>query len=354
MLKKYIIENYKSFVDKSTFDIEALDEYDLLEENIFLNVLKGILFVGPNASGKTNAISALITLMNLVFTENYEMSHNLNFFEPKDIFLSYEFLIEGSKKTNIVKYEITYNVDSESNVEILMINDGTIFEKEGKTIYLREFYENKTYGTSTTLINFFKFLENTVILDLYSNNQNKKFKGNYNPVTIFDDSKLQSINTFFEEHSFNMILIKRSETALIDELFIKRKNSKIEIPYEMESIGTKKLIYMLPIVMGFCNEKKGMMLLDEYGAGLHNELEELMLKFFMSKSKGSQIFACSHSTNLLKNSLFRPDQIYAIDINNEHNSCYEKFSDQSPRASQSLERMYLGGVFGGLPNFTGE
>ncbi len=354
MLKKYTIQNYKSFVNRSNFDILALSEYDFLTENLHNDILKGILFVGPNASGKTNAISALIALLNIIFTENYDMSHNLNFYEPQDIFLSYTFSIEADKALNDVVYEITYKHKLEKNKERLLINGSLVFEKESSSLYLAEFYKNKAYGTSNILINFFKFLENSVILDLYGNNHNKSYKGNYNPTIIFTDETLKNMNRFFETYSFDMSLSKKSETCHIDELFIKRKNAKAEIPFTMESIGTKRLIYMLPIVMEYSMGKNGMMLLDEYGAGLHNELEELILKFFMSESHGSQIFACSHSTNLLKNSLFRPDQIYSIDINEEHNSCYEKFSDQSPRAGQSLERMYLGGVFGGLPNFTRE
>ena len=33
----------------------------------------------------------------------------------------------------------------------------------------------------------------------------------------------------------------------------------------------------------------------------------------------------------------------------EHGSFLRKFSDEKPRGSQNLEKMYLSGVFGGLP-----
>ena len=53
-------------------------------------------------------------------------------------------------------------------------------------------------------------------------------------------------------------------------------------------------------------------------------------------------------TNLLKTSLLRPDQIYSVDFG-EDGSILRKFSSENPRESQNLEKMYLAGVFGGIP-----
>lgn len=61
----------------------------------------------------------------------------------------------------------------------------------------------------------------------------------------------------------------------------------------------------------------------------------------------------SHSTNLLTSSLFRPDQLYAVNFNNEGSNVV-RFSSEQPRAGQNFEKMYLGGVFSGLPNFKEE
>ncbi len=354
MLKKYIIENYKSFRDRSSFDVSAEDEYDFLEENIKNDILKGIIFVGPNASGKTNAISALVTLMKLLFCEDYQMSRNTNYFVPKDVELLFEFEIEDEENTHTVKYEIVYKYHENTNFEKFTVDNTTIFENVGDKIHLRSFYLDKSYFTNQVLAKFFNFLENSVVLDLYSNTHGESKDSNFNPIIYYDDKIVHEVNNFFNKYKFDLKLIKRREICTIEELFVKKGKARVDIPFQMESIGTKKLIYMLPIIINLCEKTTGMLILDEYGSGLHNELEELVLKYFMSNKMGSQIFACSHSTNLLKNTLFRPDQIYSIDINDEYCSSYEKFSDQSPRAKQSLERMYLGGVFGGLPNYSGE
>ncbi|MFV0441159.1 MAG: AAA family ATPase [Lachnospirales bacterium] len=354
MLKSYTIKNYKSFADKSEFLMSASEEYDFLEENIHNGILKGVLFVGANASGKSNAISALITLLKMLFVDDYTMDHNINFYNPNDIFMSFVFEIEAKNTIYEVKYEILHKYKDKINQESLYVDNSIIFEKESDYIYLNKYYNNKKFGTSAVLISFFDFLENSIMLDLFNRNQGKSYKGRYNPDVVYNDEILLKVNEFLKNHSFDFVIEKNSGDCEVSDLFIKRYKSNVRIPYHVESLGTRKLIYMIPIILKFSNETSGMLLLDEFGAGLHNELEELIIRYFMKNKNKSQIFATSHSTNLLKNSLFRPDQIYAIDINDEHSSSYERFSDQEPRSGQNLERMYLGGVFGGLPNYTRE
>ena len=52
--------------------------------------------------------------------------------------------------------------------------------------------------------------------------------------------------------------------------------------------------------------------LDDFGSGFHNELEECFIKYFFHYAKNSQLFFTSHSTNLLNNTILRPDQIYSV------------------------------------------
>ena len=95
----------------------------------------------------------------------------------------------------------------------------------------------------------------------------------------------------------------------------------------------------------------GMLLIDEFSSGFHNDLEELLVKYFMEKAKKSQMIFVSHSTNLLTNSLLRPDQEYSVDFEGQRGSVVKRFSTERPRMAQNIEKMYLSGVFGGLPNY---
>jgi hypothetical protein len=71
----------------------------------------------------------------------------------------------------------------------------------------------------------------------------------------------------------------------------------------------------------------------------------------MEKSTHSQIFFVSHSTNLLSNTILRPDQEYSVEFRQEQGSSVRRFSSEQPRSAQNIEKMYVSGVFGGLPEY---
>ena len=96
-----------------------------------------------------------------------------------------------------------------------------------------------------------------------------------------------------------------------------------------------------------------MLIIDEFSSAFHNELERLLIKYFMNKSKNSQVFIVSHSTNLLSNSIFRPDQEYSVDFF-ENGSVINRFSNDKPREAQNIEKMYNSGCFGGKPTYKPE
>ena len=94
-----------------------------------------------------------------------------------------------------------------------------------------------------------------------------------------------------------------------------------------------------------------MLLIDEFSSGFHNELENLLVRYFMEKSGHAQMLFVSHSTNLLSNSILRPDQEYSVEFQNKNGSSVRRFSSEQPRSAQNIEKMYVSGVFGGLPEY---
>ncbi len=71
----------------------------------------------------------------------------------------------------------------------------------------------------------------------------------------------------------------------------------------------------------------------------------------MERGTNVQFFLSSHSTNLLSNSLLRPDQIFSMELAGGEGTRLHRFSDQQPRVAQNLEKMYLNGAFGELPEY---
>lgn len=93
------------------------------------------------------------------------------------------------------------------------------------------------------------------------------------------------------------------------------------------------------------------LLVDDFSGAFHNDLESLLVRYFMEKSNHSQLLFVSHSTNLLSNSILRPDQEYSVEFRNEEGSSVKRFSSEQPRSAQNIEKMYVSGVFGGLPGY---
>ena len=94
-----------------------------------------------------------------------------------------------------------------------------------------------------------------------------------------------------------------------------------------------------------------MVILDEFSSGFHNELEECLIKYFFHYSNNSQMFFTSHSTNILNNTIIRPDQVYSVTFKGMKGTTLKRFSDEMPREAQNTEKMYLNGVFDGMPRY---
>ena len=127
----------------------------------------------------------------------------------------------------------------------------------------------------------------------------------------------------------------------------------VGLPMAMESEGNQTLVEVLPQILQAV-KKNCMVIIDEFSSAFHNLLEEKIIKYFMENSNRSQIFIVSHSTNLLSNTLLRPDQIYTVDYVANKGSKINRVSDSKPREAQNLEKMYLGGMFKGLPMYDEE
>ena len=131
-------------------------------------------------------------------------------------------------------------------------------------------------------------------------------------------------------------------------IFLKRKSFPVPSAFYSESQGNQVFSDMLPNLIRVI-ESPGMLIFDEFGNSLHNKLAEKIIRFFMKTAQNSQIFITSHHTNLISNSVFRPDQIDLITFQDSKGSKVNRLSKFKPREAQNMEKMYLGGMFEGLP-----
>lgn len=378
MLRKVTINNFLSFKNKTTVDIEATGYKTLTNTNVYNGTLKGAFFVGANASGKTNVIRAVKFLFDLLFAEKkINLGIQRCLFSPEESFsLEYEFEFSGKS----IKYIIEYEVVKKNLIENLFIQDDNVLNRIGRsakseiteskiytdidenTLLLREIYFNTKFRNHQILKHWFDFLMNSVYMDGYRESIFSPGKYNLELEDYLENSGAEEINQFFELFNFNQRIeyskissgnLTSIESLEEKDIFFKREGVGEPIPFPMESLGNQKLLRLLPAFFHVVNNG-GMLVVDEFSSGLHNFLEELLIRYFMKNSKNAQLFIVSHSTNLLSNSLLRPDQIFAVDFNGMEGSTLKRFSSEQPRVAQNLEKMYTSGVFGGVPNYTDE
>lgn len=373
MLKYYEISNFKSFKNTTRFDLEKTNYKILSQSNTVGNVLKGIMFVGANASGKSNSILAIKFLLDCLFGKiDINMGRYICLFSNHPIMtLKYAFDIDGSE----IIYTITFQrFDKKINEELILdgkrilyrdgsvatvnISDESVYtEIPDNILFLRDLYFNTKFRGNTKLQNWFVFLSNSVYLDLYTTHAMQYRELDLSLKSYLENNGINRINSFFDDYNFNQTIEydNSSEGNIVKfdssekMIYFKRKGIDEPIPFTLESLGNKTLLQLLPSFF-HCIENNGMLLLDEFSSGFHNDLEELLIKYFMVNSDKSQLIFVSHSTNLLTNSLLRPDQIYSVDFDS-NGSSIKRFSSERPREAQNLEKMYLGGVFSGVPSY---
>lgn len=378
ILTNIILKEYTTFIKETVFDFKATN-YKILEEtNVGDNrILKGTLFVGENASGKTQVLESIVLLLNIL----------LDNVEP-------EFIMKNSMYTKGIKYSLTYIFNVENNIikyyiefegntikfEELYVNDNLKLKRNGKNgkTNFNEEKENNDINSSLSLLKleyyntrlnndvilnkWFDFLKNSLYMNCMMGNRLVK---SYNTARISEQfiekyaevNDASRLNDFIKKIGYNSEIVfnKNSNGIAINLQIIgvRKNDTKFVMPLPLESTGNKVFINLiLPFI--YATENNCMIIIDNFSSGLHNELEEALIRYFFNNSKNSQIFFTSHSTNLLDTTILRPDQIYSFSFDSKDGTKIKRFSDESPRESQNIEKMYLNGAFDGMPKYNKE
>ncbi len=382
MLTKITLNNFRSFRNAATIDLTKTN-YTILPQNVADNgVLKGCIFVGANASGKSTVILGIKLLLDFLFMERdlNSSSYICMLGDDTRYSISYEFLIDN----NTVKYSFEIDAGKSMISEKLILDGKLMLERMGQSaksyiveekgvnydetdvakdaLFLRTLYFNTRFASNDTLSKWMDFLKKSVYVNVFN-----KHIGNYgkNDVPLrqyLDQGGCDIINAFLDEYNFGQSIEYKHETGggnfnfVVGTnenekgIFFKRKDVEVPIPFEEESMGNQNLLQMLPSFLSVI-KNGGMLLVDEFSSGFHNDLESLMVRYFMEKADKAQMLFVSHSTNLLSNTILRPDQEYSVEFNGAMGSSVKRFSSEQPRSAQNIEKMYVSGVFGGLPEY---
>lgn len=372
MLTKVYLTNFLSFPNRTEFDFTASKYSILSSTNLYDDsYLKGALFIGPNAAGKSNALKGISFLIGLIKGENAQFGrYRCHFTRNSIMTLEYSFAFSGKN----VLYKIEYNVKSRILSEELRKDDVTVLKREGTkgelrigdTVSTDDQLDADTLFLRTASFNTGRFPQDATLHSLMDYLLNSYCMGGYNRGSLLgrmitkyaEENGVHEINKYLQAFNYDFEVEYGSESSGLGAtvsvgsnervVFFKRKSFPFPSIFYEESQGNQVFADMLPCLINTI-EKPGMLIYDEFGNSLHNKLTEKIIKFFMKEAKNSQIFVTSHHTNLISNSVFRPDQIDLVTFKDSKGSTVTRLSQFKPREAQNMEKMYLGGMFEGLP-----
>ena len=378
MLKKIKLDNYTTFIKPTEIDFSATNCKFLETENVGRNkILKGCLFVGENASGKTKILKSITLLLDLLFgNSEVDLMPNKSFYTNKPTYkLEYTFIEEEKEIIYLIELNLNEIVSEKlifdkqiilerlGNTAKFNLNDEKTFNDiSNKLLFLRRIYFDTNFYGNEILNKWFEYMKKSVYINCYYRTVFNYSGTNLLVHEYLNNNTVDEINKFLEKIDYKQKIEYSAELSNSNKkFFIKandnkkfisfnKKGTDIYIPEIFESTGNITFMELIPSFLHAINNEC-MLIIDEFSSGFHNELEECIVKYFFHYSKNSQLFFTSHSTNILNNTLIRPDQIYSVSFDSKNGSVLKRFSEEMPRESQNTEKMYLNGVFNGMPRY---
>ncbi len=413
MLIEFSVSNFRSIRDKITLSLVASTDKEMWCQNSFdsgipeLRLLRSVVIYGPNASGKTNLVEAINFVRSFISTPTlFMIGQNRPDFQP---FL----LDAQSRKKpsefeihfiqNEVRYQYGFALDRSR-----VIKEWLIAFPEGRP---QRWFERKYISKSKKDDWYFgpnfrgmhKHLETSTRKEalflstaMFLNNQQLKpisewftqklglcddgdydFSANLNEDNIHKEELIKLIK--IADPSIEDMKVENEkmkvEPALFKELKkldvgssktsdgeIEMKNvmfshkiigskKRVFFDFEQESAGTQRLFdFSGPLLDTLSN---GIVLVvDE----LNNSLHSLLLCYFVNlfhnpkaNPNNAQLIFTTHDTSILKNDVFRRDQVWFVEKNKKNATELFPLTDFKPRNKEALEKGYLQGRYGALP-----
>ncbi len=147
----------------------------------------------------------------------------------------------------------------------------------------------------------------------------------------------------------------REEHELLLPQFVhKTEHGSARFELHEESLGTQRLYSLAAPILNVLQNGR-VLVVDELDSSLHTLLVRRLVEMFHNSTlnpHGAQLIFSTHDTSLLEASLFRRDQIWFTEKNQDLSTKLYPLTDFSPRKKEAWERGYLVGRYGAVPFFS--
>lgn len=400
MLLEFKCSNHKSIKDKVSFSMIAGSDNtseELLKEFGNFRILRSAIIYGANGSGKSNFINALAFMCELVNSsinyqpgqEVFQACHKLSTMETpseysiqfvrNDIRYAYGF----SVKKNVISDEYLYYFPKGRQVKI--------FERKEMELKPGDRYKN-AFDVSISILK-----NNRLFLSCAANYSNVKeveeaflfFNKDivvYNPeinnwteysIELMQKNDmikkafvdiLQALGTGIKDVKVKLEKVKLADLPqelqipdVLKTLIGSQEGNRIEakVVYDQfevdlmseESAGVKRLFQMICPIIDILNQGK-ILICDELENSLHESVIFQIVQLFQyyKKDKFAQLIFSTHDTSLLDSDLFRRDQVWFTQLNQDRaTDLYSLVEIKNVRKTENLKKGYVSGKYGAIP-----
>ncbi len=364
-----------------------LDKGNVIQVSDKLSLLKSAAIYGANGSGKSNLISGLSAMINVI---EYSMKNDtaLNkLYQP--------FILDSESSSHPTYFQLQFIANGKKYRYGFEFNDKKIIsewlfgqaDKNEVYYFVRE--HNKIKISRNQFREGLKLEDKTAPENLFLNVA-AAFNGNISRLIreyIFTIGIYIRVHEDFEKMTLDLInngrkneIIKllniadfgiegirkeKSDNALGYDILLERKipifHKHLQGTKEMslflnESIGTQKFFNITGAII-WALERGTPFIMDEFEANLHPTLAKKIVEMFHSpklNKKGAQLIFATHDTNLLDANLLRRDQIFFTEKNKKNETeLYSLYDFKGVRNDASYEKDYIKGKYGAIP-FVGD
>jgi len=412
MLVEFSVANFKSIREQQTLKLTPVKAYKEHSDNVFAtgraseSLLHTLAIYGANAAGKSSLLEALnfmesFVLRNSKMNEGEKTEVNpfklddYSYLEPSSFEIV--FIDEG------IRYQYGFSLTQDTIVsEWLYVTPSksvqTWFERDGEDE--NEWYINRNLASKSDRDTWKRMTRsNTLLLSLAVQLNAEKLKPifnwfrkkitpleNGNPALTAELTRDSSLKTkvlsYLNAADLSIMDLNIDEKKLsIDDLSeIEKKlgsdapsefkealekgdirhlkvsvthvdNQRVLLGMDEESEGTQKL-FALAMPLIDILEKGQVVYIDELNNSLHPFIVRMIVDLFNNPETNpnhAQLIFTTHAASVLDNKVFRRDQIWFVEKDNELVTQLYPLSDFCPRTNEALAKGYLEGKYGAVP-----
>ncbi len=415
MLIEFSVTNFKSIRTTQKLSLVANSATELQKENSFTTLeknvprlLRSVAIYGPNASGKSNFLEAMVFMRWFVLNSSKDGQAE----EPIEVT---PFLFDTVSRNEVsefevlflqneIRYQYGFAVNSTQVVQEWLIaypegraqrwiersyNEDTkkydwhpCSKLKGQKSMLQEATRSNALFLSTAVqlnndqlkpvYNWFHQHVRTIgvsgLTPTYTAAICKSESGRGKILTLLNAADLSIADLDVEMKQFDPNELPSDMPEPLKELIHKGLDGKempeikflhkiegceqlIALDSDDESVGTRKLFALAGPWLNVL-ENGYVLFVDE----LNNSMHPHMVRFLISlinnpqiNQKNAQLVFTTHDTSVLDNDLFRRDQIWFTEKDRSSATSLYPLTDFTPRKGEALEKGYLQGRYGALP-----